>query len=105
MRGFADGVVASLRRVAEERGVAQRRLRLPAPFPWVPGEVLYETRLKDPEELAFLARGRGIPCHLEMCLGVLLDKDSHLPLVDRGHGVRLIGRELDAPGGRRPFEF
>jgi hypothetical protein len=40
-----------------------------------------------------------------MCLGVLLDKDSHLPLVDRGHGVRLIGRELDAPGGRRPFEF
>ncbi|CAM6058375.1 unnamed protein product [Sphagnum tenellum] len=55
--------------------------------------------------MTFLTRGGGVPCHLERCLGVLLNENSNLQLVDSGHGVRLVRRELDAPGGRGPFEF
>ncbi len=90
---------------SRRKGRRPTAVEVASAIPLVPGEVLDESRLKDPEELAFLTRGGGVPCHLERCLGVLLDENSNLPLVDSGHGVRLVGRELDAPGGRGPFEF
>ncbi len=75
------------------------------PFPWIPGEVLYETGVIDRVERGFLARGRRVPGHLERCLGVLLREYPDLPMVGSGHGVRLVGRQLNAPIGRGPLEF
>jgi hypothetical protein len=70
-------LVSSFGGVLEKGSIPHGRRPLLVPFPWIPGEVFNETRLKDLVDWSFFTWSWGFPSHSEGCPMPFLCKDSN----------------------------
>jgi hypothetical protein len=97
--------VPSFGGVVEETRVPKRWGGAPAPFPWVLGEVLYESSFEDPEGWGLLVGGFQLLGNLEVCSESLLSQNSDWEKVAGGDSDYLVCGGLYASPGGALFEF